>query len=167
MDTLPVPSIYEPASTTAVASPEEAMGLELPELLKRVYKDVGNGEFGPGGGLIGLTDGYPDSDGKFLPDKYKFLRSQGWKEGLLPLWDWGDAAWSCVDACTPEGKVITMDESGYTLTRFSLASLLEDWIHGADLHSQIFEIGTASILNPFTRRPMPVKRRVRAKGKLL
>lgn len=167
MDTLPVPSLYEATSASAIASAEVAMGLKLPALLERVYENVGNGGFGPGGGLIGLMDGYPDSDGRCHPDKYNFLRSQGWKKGLLPLWDWGGAAWSCVDTSTSEGTVITMDESGYTLTRFSLTSWLEDWTRGVDLHSEIFEIGTVSILSPFTRRPTMVKRRVRAKGKSL
>jgi hypothetical protein len=167
MSTIQAPSLYEVASASTLAAAEEAMGLKLPALLERIYAEVGNGGFGPGGGLIGLMGGYPDSEGRVLPDKYEFLRSRGWKEGLLPLWDWGDAAWSCIDASTLEGNVITMDESGYTLTRFSLASWLEGWIQGVDLHSEIFEIGEASILNPFTRRPMTVKRRVQARGKPL
>lgn len=166
-DTVPVPPLYEPASATIVSETERILGAKFSSLLSAVYTTVGNGGFGPGMGLIGVEGGYPDSDGRFLSEKYMFLREQGWKKGLLPLWDWGDAAWSCVDALDPQARIVTVDESGCTLTRFTLSSWLESWLAGVDLHAEIFEIGDAIILNPFTRRPMAIKRRVKTKGTLL
>ncbi|MFY0570025.1 SMI1/KNR4 family protein [Archangium lansingense] len=164
MDTLPVPPLYPVATEAELVNAERRMGLSLPQLLRRVYAEVGNGGYGPGAGLLGVTGGYPDADGRWLPERYEFLRTEGWPPALLPLWDWGCASWSCVDAATPEGTIVTMDEFGQTKTRFTLASWLEQWVLGTYLHSELYEIGTATIINPFTRQAMPVKRRARPKG---
>jgi len=164
MDTLPVPPLYPVATEAEIADAERRLGFSLPLFLRRIYAEVGNGGFGPGGGLIGIDSGYPDSEGRRLPEKYDFLRAQGWPEKLLPLWDWGCGSWSCVDAATPEGDIVTMDESGRTLTNFTLTSWLYQWTTRTDLHGEIYELDESTIINPFTRRPMTIKRRARAKG---
>jgi len=38
---------------------------------------------------------------------------------------------------------------------------------GTDLHGEIYELGEATIINPFTRKPMVVRRREKAKGTLI
>jgi hypothetical protein len=164
MDTLPVPALFQVATSAQLADAERQIGLRLPDLLKRVYAEVGNGGFGPGGGLIGVEGGYPDANGRLLPASYGLLRADGWPEKLLPLWDWGCASWSCVDAATTDGDIVTMGELGRTLTPFSLRSWLEQWAKGTDLHDQIYELGAATILNPFTRKPMEIKRLARPRG---
>src|SRR4028119_998412 len=80
MDTLPVPPLYPVATEAEIADAERRLGFPLPLLLRRIYEEVGNGGFGPGGGLIGIDSGYPDSEGRRLPEKYDFLRAQGWPE---------------------------------------------------------------------------------------
>jgi hypothetical protein len=166
MKTLPTPALFGVATAALLRASEKTLGFALPVLLQKVYTEVGNGGFGPGGGLLGLEGGYADSDGRTLLERFQWLRSEGWKEGLLPLFDWGDGAWSCVDAFKSDGTIVTVDESGYTETRFDLVSWFSGWIEGVDLHSEIFETEDAVIINPFTRKPMVVKRRVKAKGKM-
>ena len=165
MDTLAVPPLYPRAMQAELDDAERKMGFQLPDILKRIYTDVGNGGFGPGGGLIGVGSGYPDAEGRRLPEAYACLRTEGWPEKLLPLWDWGGGSWSCVDAAATEGSITTMDESGRTLTPFSLRSWLEQWANGTDMHDQIYVLEEATIVNPFTRKPMAIKRRARPKGK--
>ena len=163
-DTRAIPPLYAVATPEQVLHAERRMKLELPVLLKRTYTEVGNGGFGPGSGLLGLDSGYMNSEGQCLPERYERLLDEGWPAGLLPLWDWGDAGWSCVNIHTPAATIVTMDELGQTTTRFSLASWLETWASGGDLFNEIYELGVATIMNPFTRQPMEIKRRARAKG---
>jgi len=47
------------------------MGFALPPLLERLYSEVGNGGFGPGYELCGLSGGFAeDLQGLTLPDLY-------------------------------------------------------------------------------------------------
>src|SRR5262249_16046642 len=120
MRTLPTPKLYGVVGASGVAAGESALGFSLPPFLKRAHAGAGNGGFGRGGGLLGLGGGYEDFDGKTLIEKYSFLRFQSWPEKLLPLWDWGDGALSCLDASVAQGGIVTSDESGFTLTTFLL-----------------------------------------------
>src|SRR5690242_3913384 len=52
-------SELKPADRVGVARDERRLGFTLPALLKRLYAEIGNGGFGPGYGLIGLTNGGP------------------------------------------------------------------------------------------------------------
>jgi hypothetical protein len=167
IDMKPVPPLYEAATPALVDAFEQSLGITLPRLLRRIYVEVGNGGFGPGGGLLGLTGGYPDSDGRTLPEKYEDLLPEGWREGLLPLFDWGDGAWSAADARTSPGTMVTADECGFTETAYDLGSFFSAWTEGADLHAELWEVEDATIVNPFTRKSMPIKRRGKAKGKLV
>ena len=167
MKTLPVPPPYAAVPLSVVDASERALGVTFPVLLRRVYSEVGNGGFGPGAGLLGLVGGHPDADGRTLVERYQSLRGVGWREGLLPLFDWGDGTWSAADTRTLTGGIVTADESGFTKTAFELGSWFLAWTEGTDLHSEIYEIEDATIVNPFTRKSMAIKRRGKAKGKLL
>lgn len=164
MRTLPVPPQYPVVGEAELANAERQMGLALPQLLRRVYSEVGNGGFGPGAGLLGISGGHPDDQGRCLPERYAALRTEGWPPALLPLWDWGCASWSCVDAAVPDGTIRTMDEFGRTRTPFSLASWLEQWVLGVDLLGELYAVESTTMLHPFTRKPTPVKCRARPKG---
>ncbi|MGP3934211.1 SMI1/KNR4 family protein [Nonomuraea sp. KM88] len=48
------PDVLPVASSEAVAEAEAAIGYPLPSLLRRLYLEVGNGGFGPRGGIIGV-----------------------------------------------------------------------------------------------------------------
>lgn len=162
MTTVDVPVIYPVASKKQVEAVETLVGFSLPWLLRRLYTEVANGGFGPGAGLIGVEGGHTDADGRALGALYVALRAQQWPEGVLPLTDWGGGAWSSLE--THSGRIVTMDESGLTRTRFMLSSWFEAWVSDIDLLSETFEIFDGIMTNPFTKKPMPVKHRGRAKG---
>ena len=158
------PRLYGVATPEALDAAAAEMGVPLPALLRRLYSEVENGGFGPATGLIGVSGGHTNIDGESLNAAYTKLRVQGWPEGILPLCDWGDGAWACVDARTSDQRIVTMDESGPTQTNFTLRSWLEAWVSGADLLPETFEIEDGILTNPFTQKPMAVKRRGRARG---
>ncbi|MFF2777152.1 hypothetical protein ACFVU3_19870 [Streptomyces sp. NPDC058052] len=49
--------LFPPATPAEVEAAEDAIGRPLPELLRRIYTEVGDGGFGPDGGLASLTGG--------------------------------------------------------------------------------------------------------------
>lgn len=143
-----------PASEEVVAAVERAAGGPLDSFLRRVYREVADGGIGPGYASLPLA-----GDESVL-STYAAFRSAGpaagdWPEGLLPIWDWGCATWSCVD---PAGSVVTSDQGRLTLTPFNVRSWLRAWLEGVDLWSEIYEDERATILDPFTRRPVLTKK---------
>lgn len=162
MKTISTPPVYSAACSAAIMHTEQELGFRLTPLLRRLYMEIANGGFGPGAGLIGVEGGYTDADGRGLGQLYNAFRADGWPEWLLPLWDWGDGAWSCVDTHAQDERIIVMDEVGPTRTRFVLQTWLEAWVAGVDLLREVFHVEDAVIMNPFTRKPMSVKRRGRA-----
>lgn len=164
MTTLGTPQVYAGATRGALDAAESELGFPLPALLRRLYLEVENGGFGPGAGLVGVDGGYPDPDGRTLSASYAVLRLQDWPEGLVPLCDLGDGAWSCFDGRAADGRIVTMVDSGATRTRFTLFSWLEAWVSGVDLLAETFEVEDGVIVNPFTKNNVAVKRRGRAKG---
>jgi len=103
--TTPAPSALPgPASEAWLTAAERATGVRLPATLRRIYREVADGGFGPGEGLLPLTD---------VAAQYAELRSTGmmprgrsWPDGLLPLVSM-DPGWDCVD--TASGRVIAWD----------------------------------------------------------
>jgi len=146
----------EPASEIDVANAETALGFELDALLKRVYLEVADGGVGPGYGSQRLA-----GDGSLVKSYLSFLSGQ-WPDGLLPVWDWGDAIWSCVDL---EGRIVTHDDvNGPILTTFTVTTWLQAWVGGVDLWRQMYEDKEATVINPFTKKPVTTKVRGRVKG---
>jgi hypothetical protein len=161
MTTEEAPPLYATASMEALEIAENELGFPIVGLLRRLYTEVANGGFGPGEGILGIADGHGDADGRPVSALYAELRAQGWPEGLVPLCDWGCGAWACVDE---HGRVVTMDEHGPTKTSYTLHSWLEAWLSGVDLLAGTFELVDDVMVNPFTKEPMVVKRRGRARG---
>lgn len=82
---------------------ERALGFQLPELLRAIYLQVGNGGFGPEYGMVGTKGGFK-LDRCSLESCYRqMLRLEKenpvwrWPERLLPLANYGCGMWSCVD----------------------------------------------------------------------
>src|SRR5262245_42422182 len=94
-----------PVTTSeAIAVDEQDLGFSLPPLLKGLYLTIGNGGWGPGYGLLGLTGGAPDDVGNTALSSYRSRRSwtysnpsERWPEKLIPICNWGCAIYSCVD----------------------------------------------------------------------
>lgn len=158
------PPLYPMATTAALDAAEDAIGSALPELLRRLFSEVENGGFGPGAGLVGVEGGHTDVDGRTLGASYAALRSRGWPEGVLPLCDLGDAAWSCLDGRSSDHRILTMNQGEVTQTTFTLSSWLAAWVSGVNIENETFDLEDAVIVNPFTKKPTTVKRRARAKG---
>jgi hypothetical protein len=81
---------------------------------------------------------------------------------VVPLCDWGDGAWSCLDEDT--GAVLTLDEDGLIDTGLSLRAWMTDWVAGVRLGEKLFTFEERSVINPFTKKPMTVRFRSRAVG---
>jgi hypothetical protein len=108
------------ATYAGIAADEQALGFALPPLLKRLYVKVGNGGWGPGYGLLGLTGGAKDDLGQTAVQGYLSKRvwspsdEPGWRwpAGLLPLCHWGCAIYSCIDCTKPTFPVVAFDPNG-------------------------------------------------------
>jgi hypothetical protein len=50
----PMPTVAPPATWAQVEAAEAALGFLIPQLLRRLYAEVGNGGFGPNYGVVGV-----------------------------------------------------------------------------------------------------------------
>jgi hypothetical protein len=147
---------YPPASLAAVRQAEADLGFELVPFHKRLYLEVANGGFGPGFGILGVKGGFRDDEYGTLVDCYRRFASMyredriEWPQGLLPIIDWGDFIWSCLDCIVGNnGLICTLHEKGLNRTSHNLMSWLASWIEGVPLMDEIFEMGTIKRPNPF------------------
>lgn len=163
-------------TTERVRSAELELGFALPELLRRLYLQVGNGGFGPGDGIRPLSAelGTVKRPDETVVTLYASMREPNpddpawsWPVGLLPICDWGCAIYSCVDVATgPPFRVVTYEnrrgplepmDRALGVTHASLSAWFEDWLAGVDLGEAMFEedpeLSRVGI-NPFTKQPM-------------
>ena len=118
-------------------------------------------------------DGYVDDDlrASDIVEDYRDGMAEGvWPEHVMRLCNWGCAIWSHVDCSSPLGPVLTNDDMhdddggmtiDYRLTSPSLSAWLWNWVSGASLFDDMYEvIGERVVMNPFTRQAMkrPIKR---------
>jgi hypothetical protein len=143
----------QPADPVEIANDEKRLGFALPPLLKRLYTEIGNGGFGPGYGLIGLTNGVPDDLGKTAPETYGLIRgtsrddpSWKWPEGLLPICHWGCAILSCIDCTDPNFRMRIFDpnvhDGDWDACFFDESDgfdiWIREWASGVDLWSAMY-----------------------------
>jgi hypothetical protein len=108
------------AAPTDLDNDETRLGFRLPPLLKQIYLDIGNGGFGPGYGLIGMTGGEPDDTGKTAPEIYLQFQSVHieepefcWPQSLLPICHWGCAILSCVSCDEQDYPMYIFDPNAH------------------------------------------------------
>lgn len=108
--------IFRPATSRLVGSSEKKLGFPLPQLLRRIYLEVGNGGFGPFYGFLGLDGGAGFEGGRTLLAKYKELRNLKsenrlwkWPNRLLPLCSFGCGCWVCIDCKDPKLRLFMFD----------------------------------------------------------
>ena len=129
------------AREDALASDERRLGFRLPLLMKRLYREIGNGGFGPGYGLIGLSGGALDDIGRTAPEIYASFSEPGeddsdlkWPRGLLPICHWGCAIYSCIACAAPGFPMKIFDPnlhvsaSSWDDAFFDEALTFDDWI---------------------------------------
>jgi hypothetical protein len=130
-------SALTPATPEAVREAEAVIGHKLPRLLHRLYLEVGNGGFGPGYGVLGLSGGHRYG-GQTALDKYR--QTPSWSflpAGLLPFCAWGCAIYSFTDCLHPDGRMWAWDPNGGRAGRealfdreVKLADWLDQWVAG-------------------------------------
>ncbi|HEY1189433.1 MAG TPA: SMI1/KNR4 family protein [Gemmata sp.] len=137
--------VQSPTTLAEVSAVEGQLGFRLPELLRRLYTEVGNGGFGPVFGLIPLTlvslgDDVPAEAEFELAGGYaRLIRRFGeqWPRGLVPAFYCGCTVFEFVDCRSPDGSVVWFDEGSEALSELlaretvpSLARRLEGWLAG-------------------------------------
>ena len=143
----------KPGDPSDFANDERKLGFTFPPLLKRLYAEVGNGGFGPGYGLIGLTNGVPNDLGETAPAIYEAFRHKDpedrawqWPEALLPICHWGCAIVSCIDCIDTNFRMRIFDpnvfDKDWSDCFFEESPGFEHWIKawaaGADLWDTMY-----------------------------
>jgi hypothetical protein len=107
--------VYPAASVETIMQTEEELGFPLPELLRAVYAQIGNGW----SSFIGLKGGETDEWGNSLEGRYRMVRLPHpdypecpWPEGLVPMENWGCNIWSCVHCLKRRNPVVRFDPNG-------------------------------------------------------
>jgi hypothetical protein len=140
-----------PASLEAINAAEEQMGCTLHPFHRRLFQEVGNGGFGPGDGLIGIPGGSLDVDGRSIVDLRKTLFPDFCGAATfrsIPICDWGDGIWSCVECDT--GRVLSMSEFGLMDTGDNFQYWLEEWVSGVNLWRRMVVVEETQMQKPQT-----------------
>ncbi|WP_407570592.1 SMI1/KNR4 family protein [Deinococcus altitudinis] len=111
-----------PADPETLAQVEEGLGLRLPDLLRQIYLEVGDGNWGPGYGLLPLKgESYASSAGSLLDES----RATG-TPGQVFLCYWGCTVFSVLDSAS--GRVGIVDVGTECSDQVSWqASSVEEW----------------------------------------
>jgi hypothetical protein len=129
-------TLRPPPSEAALVSAEARLGFALPPPLRQLYAEVGDGGFGPGGGLLSL---------KVVVERYLELvadapgsKGQTWPAKLLPFTA-TDPGHDCIDV--ESGAIVFWDEEAladgdsdaiwkrsFKPDATSLAAWLERWV---------------------------------------
>jgi hypothetical protein len=154
-----IPEIGSLVSHEQLVRCEASLGFGLPELLRRLYLDIGNGGFGPGYGIFPIPSGEADGGRTILSLYQECRRPAGpvkweWPAGLLMICDWGCLIRSCVYAVSPEARVFTSTEYGVHRSKWTLETWLSDWASNIDLWEMMTETDLGFAPHPITGEPM-------------
>ncbi len=137
---LPGAEREDPVSDEALDNAERIIGYPLPRLLRRLYREVANGGFGPFSGVEGVEGGYT-SDAGMLTDYIQWRDEEipedfpAWMPGVVSFCDFGCAMWALLDCRTAEGKMLFLDEGTLYPLDLTLAQWFELWLAGElDMH---------------------------------
>lgn len=141
---------YPPVSWTAIGEAERELGFPLPPFLRELYLRVGNGGFGPRGGLIGLNSAGLLDEGFFtIVSGYRNIRNREnqnpppfpWPKQVLLLTTLNDRFWTALDCKKLPAPVLCLDMHEYDFNESpfedflmpeasSLEAWFEDWLDG-------------------------------------
>ena len=106
------------ATISDIQRVESEFGFELPQLLKDLYINTGNGGFGPGYGVMGIPGGFTDDQGSNILSLYQdfvepYPEDPAWKwpKGRVPICHWGCVIYSCVH-CLEENLPVYIADIG-------------------------------------------------------
>ncbi len=161
---------------SVIAEAERRLGLRLPLTLRAVYREIGNGGFGPGYGLLPLIADTRSAKVETVVDLYSGLRRSDpddpawcWPDRWVPFCDWGCAIRSCVDCTSSYERVFTFDpharqpnhnmSAAFAATHSNLDAWFLDCVSGAKIWELMFEPDpdrANEIINPFTLKSVSV-----------
>ena len=150
-----VAQIAPPLGAGDLESSIISLGFTPPALLVSLFRQVGNGGFGPGYGLMGLNNGSPDDQGNTAVSLYTYFSWEDpedpdwtWPERLLPICNWGCAIYSCLDCREENPTVVIWDpnvwqtgtppEDAMRRMDMKLSEWLAAWANGEDLWTRMF-----------------------------
>ncbi|MFJ9776033.1 SMI1/KNR4 family protein [Kitasatospora sp. NPDC101157] len=114
-------AVPPPVTSGQLAAAEAAIGYALPPLFARLYREVGDGGFGP--------DRHP-----LWPLSRVARGGPGWPYGVLEFLDWGCGMSGALDCLSPDAPVLLVGFSDETdpvrADSPSLARWLTDWLDG-------------------------------------
>lgn len=129
------------APAAAVEEAESIIGYHFPPLLRRLYLEVGNGGFGPGYGILGLSGGHRDDIHRGALDLYRSAHDRSsahWSSlpaSLLPICSWGCGIYSFVDCSQQQGQMWGWDPNPGPVDKralfqqpYTLAEWLGRWV---------------------------------------
>lgn len=132
-DELPAP-IAPPVSQRTVTATERQLGFPLPDLLRLIYRQIGNGGFGPSYGILGLIGGATDERGYTLVGVYRSMQGLArenrywhWPDGLLPLCKLGCGMYSCLDCVGSRVPVLIFDPNNLDETETDKSEAVLRW----------------------------------------
>ncbi|MEZ6073062.1 MAG: SMI1/KNR4 family protein [Pirellulales bacterium] len=122
-----------------IAYVESIISIQLPELLKQCYMQIGNGGFGPSYGITGLPGGHESSWGDLIQTVEGLRQLEECEQGWLPLIDYGCAEMLCVD-CDEEELVVVSLQGEIDYKDYDFTTVMERWCEGKipDLRSEGF-----------------------------
>ncbi len=152
MTQLVIPTVLPPVDRTIVEHTEATLNFRLPELLRQIYTEVGNGGLGPGYGLWdieSLVRMYPHCH-----ESNPYQPNELWPKGMLDICEWGCGITGCIDCSNAEAPVYmfeadpTTEENeagdeiwvaleGFELHRPSFENWMEAWLDGVDLWAEL------------------------------
>jgi hypothetical protein len=145
-----------PASERELEEEERLLGLPLHPLHRRLLREVANGGFGPGYGLIGAGTGMADSRGRRLAElRRSILNEHEARAPIVPLIEWGSGTWAFCDV--PSGDVLSVADSGIVRIGLTLEQWLDAWCRGEKLAERLFLFKEQSVINPFTKARQVVR----------
>jgi hypothetical protein len=127
-------SRHSPATAEELETVERKLSFPIPGSLRQLYREVANGGFGPGYGVLGVGSGATDDRGSTADQVYRDFSAPDpddptwvWRDRVLPFCYWGCVVYSCI---TPEGLVIGFDEGSWDERAVKLDEWLELWLRG-------------------------------------
>ena len=108
-----------PLNSSQLAKSCEHIDGDLPELLIDLYQTIGNGGFGPQGGLLGLSDGHIGDDSQMTADElyHELIWGESplawdWPGALLPIAEGGCGLIYCLDIDSTDSDLRLFDPNG-------------------------------------------------------
>ncbi len=131
----PAPKINPVVSVEKIKGIEKELGFKFPDLLVKIYTEIGNGGFGPGYGLYDIDEAKKNYL-EWMSDPEK-----EWEKGTFPLCTWGCAIDSYVD-CEDENFPVyfTNEDHDHVVDNEMTFSL-------TDADGNVIKEGKASNLN--------------------